>query len=751
MEGGDSQVEMKLSPEVEEELESNGVGEHLHHHPESYRRKPQRTPKNICFLVAATLLVVIIGYLIGYLVHRKQDKASPTCDRAVSVSTDEESSQPESFAPKQLDWGEVKGMLGDKLTVSRIEASLSEFASVDHRAGSPGDEALANKVLRRFQENNMKTWNDEHYVKLQAPPTSGSNTVTFRGQSLGSIQGYLAYSATGKAEGAVLYAYYGRLEDFADLKDLSIDLNGKIILVRAGEISFAEKVDNAAKMNASGVLIYPDPADYDLSDTTQLFGHVHLGSGDPYTPGFPSFNHTQFSPVRSSGLPSIIAQTITPIMAQTLMRGMEGRNTPRSWKDGGLSGVLYKLGDLSDIVSVEVNNVLVETKIHNVFGVIKGVTDADRYVVIGAQRDAWGPGFAKSTVGTALLVELAKAISEMIREGRFMPRRSLVFASWTAGEYGNIGATEWLEGYLPSLSMKAYSYISLDGVVTGSDTFKASASPLMNGLISDTLKEVNSVSNPGKTLYALASGPSWETSVLEPLKMTNPAYPFITFSGIPSVSFRFTKSQGSEEYPYFGTLYDTREKLESATFSNLPKVVRAAGQVAGHMALRLVHDHLLRLSVGAYDKIIRGHVIQINKKVNTLQESGRLPNNFTSKWLISAIGSYGRGARALVDTIDNSDLEDTEQCRMLNDRIMRVEADLLSPYVSPTKTPFRHILLGLGPHTFTALVDHLDVLKSSVGSDDVDKLLNQFALASWTLQACSNALAGEVWDMNNNI
>ena len=55
---------------------------------------------------------------------------------------------------------------------------------------------------------------------------------------------------------------------------------------------------------------------------------------------------------------------------------MEGRNTPRSWKDGGLSGVLYKLGDLSDIVSVEVNNVLVETKIHNVFGVIKGVTDA---------------------------------------------------------------------------------------------------------------------------------------------------------------------------------------------------------------------------------------------------------------------------------------------------------------------------------------------------------------------------------------
>lgn len=27
----------------------------------------------------------------------------------------------------------------------------------------------------------------------------------------------------------------------------------------------------------------------------------------------------------------------------------------------------------------------------------------------------------------------------------FEPRRSIVFASWSAGEYGSVGATEWLE------------------------------------------------------------------------------------------------------------------------------------------------------------------------------------------------------------------------------------------------------------------------------------------------------------------
>ncbi|KAL2097920.1 hypothetical protein ACEWY4_007127 [Coilia grayii] len=753
MEGGDSQVEMKLSPEMDEEVGTNGVGEHLKHHRESYKKKPPRTPKDICFLIAATLLIFIIGYLIGYLVHRKQDKTLPPCDQTeapVSVLDDEDLSLTEPYAPKQLDWKDVKSMLADRLTGSQIDASLSEFSRNDHQAGSPGDEALANKVLKRFQENNMHTWTDEHNVQLQLPPASGSNTVTFRGQNLGTLQGYLAYSANGTAQGPVVYAHYGQTEDFDYLKDLTINLSGKIILVRAGKISFAEKVANAATMNASGVLIYPDPADYALSDTTHLFGHVHLGTGDPYTPGFPSFHHTQFPPIRSSGLPNIVAQTITAGMAKTIMRQMGGRKAPRIWVKDEQSGVQFKLGDDSDVASVEVNNVLVETSIHNVFGVIKGVQDEDRYVVIGAQRDAWGPGFAKSTVGTTLLVELAKAISNMVREGRFMPRRSLVFASWTAGEYGSIGATEWLEGYLTSLNMKAYSYISLDGVVTGSGSFKASASPLMSDLLSETLKEVQSVSDPQKNIYAQVAVANGQISLLEPMQMTDPAYPFLTFSGIPSISFQITGEQASGEYPYFSTLQDTRDKLNTATSGNMVQLIRAAGQVAGHMALRLVHDHLLRMSVDTYSKVITSLIIKIIDKVDELQMSGQLPSTITTDWLSSARGSYGRSARDLKRIIQDSNLEDVEQCRKINDRIMRVEANLLSPYVSPTTNPFRHILLGAGPHTLGALVDHLEAFKSS-GSGDVELLKKQFALATWTIQSCSNALAGDVWDVDNEM
>lgn len=51
-------------------------------------------------------------------------------------------------------------------------------------------------------------------------------------------------------------------------------------------------------------------------------------------------------------------------------------------------------------------------KIKNLF-----LCSSEKYVVIGARRDAWGPGFASSTVGTSVMVELARAVTEMINQG----------------------------------------------------------------------------------------------------------------------------------------------------------------------------------------------------------------------------------------------------------------------------------------------------------------------------------------------
>lgn len=67
-------------------------------------------------------------------------------------------------------------------------------------------------------------------------------------------------------------------------------------------------------------------------------------------------------------------------------------------------------------------------------------------------------------------------------------------------------------------------------------------------------------------------------------------------------------------------MLDTREQLSSATANQTPQLAVTAAQVAGQMALRLVHDHLLRLDVQKYDNIIRSHVREINSKVKIVQE-----------------------------------------------------------------------------------------------------------------------------------
>lgn len=42
-----------------------------------------------------------------------------------------------------------------------------------------------------------------------------------------------------------------------------------------------------------------------------------------------------------------------------------------------------RLGDKNDVITVEVNNVLTEKKISNVFGVIKGIVDSGRTQLAG--------------------------------------------------------------------------------------------------------------------------------------------------------------------------------------------------------------------------------------------------------------------------------------------------------------------------------------------------------------------------------
>ncbi|XP_043854319.1 transferrin receptor protein 1 [Dromiciops gliroides] len=736
---GDSHVEMKMTDEDsgENNIENN--------QPRVAKRKT--ISGNICLGIIAITIFFLIGFMVGYLGYCKQQEMNDKCSSNSSGSTEkvEKDDSPGADLPflepkPELSWSDLKQMLSKRLDSRNLSDTVSTLSKkyVSHEAGSKEDEMLGYFIYQQWRELKMaKVWKDKHYVKLQVRGSGPQNSLTILDESGNNsdtlpIDGYVAYSDNTTVNGTLVYANYGSKDDFEALKSKKVAISGSVVLLRAGKLSFAEKVANAQAYNAVGVLIYLAHSDYDIVEADIVpFGHAHLGTGDPYTPGFPSFNHTQFPPSQSSGLPNIPVQTISRAHALRLFSEMSGgEDCPIAWRGDNKCKISSKVN-----VRLTINNVLEERKLTNIFGVVKGIDEPDRYVVVGAQRDAWGPGAARSLVGTSLLLGIARAYSDLVSKDGYKPRRSVVFASWSGGEFGAVGATEWLEGYLSTLHLRAFTYINLDTAVVGSNNFKVSASPLLYSLTEKIMKEVNHPIT-GKRLFR---DTNWISEV-EPLSLDNAAYPFLAYSGIPAISFRFCENI---PYPYLGTKLDTYEKL-TENIPRLKDLMHAAAQVTVQMMIRLTRDHELYLDYERYSEELFSFV---RKLLPYMSDIKRLNLNF--RWLFSARGDFSRATHALTNDLYRTDTSNKLVNREINDRIMKVEYSLLSPYVSPLETPFRHIFWGSGSHTLSALLDHLQLLKKKDTNFNETVFRNQLALATWTIQGAANSLSGNIWDIDN--
>ncbi|XP_066526837.1 transferrin receptor protein 2 [Hoplias malabaricus] len=365
-----------------------------------------------------------------------------------------------------------------------------------------------------------------------------------------------------------------------------------------------------------------------------------------------------------------------------------------------------------------------------------------QYIIMGAQRDAWGPGAVKAGVGTAVLLELARTFSTMLQNG-FSPRRSLLFVSWDAGEFGNVGATEWLEGYLSMLHLKAVAYFSLDQAVMGDDALSAYTSPLLVDLIEGAIKQVEHPKHSGQSILSLAEAQGgWRNQIVKPLYLNSGAYSFTAFGGVPAMELRFHEE--GRVYPFVNTQLDSAQQVQELLQGRLGAVGRTVGELVGLMVLRLTYDLILPLDVTCYSSAALRLSSQLNQLSTELQVRGLSP-----QWVYSARGDYSRAAKTLQEAIKNTDVQDERMTRLYNTRIMRVEYYFLSQYVSVVETPFRHVLHGRGEHTLSALTEHLTLLRTQPQLFNEARFRRQLALFTWTLQGAANALSGDVWNIDN--
>jgi len=323
---------------------------------------------------------------------------------------------------------------------------------------------------------------------------------------------YNGMSPSGDVEAEVVYANYGSPADFDRLKQMNVDVRGKIVIVRYGQNFRGVKAFVAQERGAAGVIIYSDPRDdgYFRGDAYPKgpwrpasggqrgsIGYIFQFPGDPTTPGVASVlslpDAKRIPPEQSAQLPKIPTTPLSYADAAPILEHLGGPPSPRDWQ--GALPFTYHVGPGPAKVKIHLKQDYQFRTIWDVIGKVRGSLP-DEWVVAGNHRDAWVYGAVDPNSGTAALLETAHGLGELLKSG-WKPRRTIVLGSWDAEEEGLIGSTEWGEEHAPELA-NAAAYFNVDVAVSGSK-FGASAVPSLKQFIRDVTKAVPSPQ--GGTVY----------------------------------------------------------------------------------------------------------------------------------------------------------------------------------------------------------------------------------------------------------
>ncbi|KAI9313399.1 hypothetical protein BX666DRAFT_1864081, partial [Dichotomocladium elegans] len=557
------------------------------------------------------------------------------------------------------------------------------------------------------------------------------------------------YSKNGTARGKIVYANYGRVEDFQFLKDQGINLNGTIALMRYGGAFRGLKVRAAEVFGCIGALVYSDPIDdgplnkegYPFKHPAKAYPegpwrsnssvqrgsvqYLSLGAGDPLTPGYPA---TKDAPrIRLEDSPTLAKipslplsyQDALPILKATQGLGVRGE---KDW-NGGSEEVDYYSGPTEGEAYLEniVDNKI--TPIWDVIGVIEGSEQPDRVIVMGNHRDAWVYGAVDPSSGSATMLELARIFGELLKTG-WRPARTIVFASWDAEEYGLVGSTEWVEEHKHFLSENCVVYINVDTAVSGPN-FQAGATPSLNQLLYDVTSIVNDPQTNGSVYDSWSythnhtSGPAARPAI-SPLGSGSDFVPFLDHLGIASLQISFEGDYGTYHSNYDS--FHWISKFGDPEFHYHETLCKIWGIVALRLAdspILPIHpadyasalgDYIRHMSVG-YDgrgkfPVLSNAINQFNTIATNFEEKLRL---FEAKLL-----RYNH-----LREVPDGMLKDLIK---VNDQLAFFERALLDPEGIQGRTWFKHVVYapglwtGYSSQVFPAIADALDTGNKKLAS-----------------------------------
>ena len=371
---------------------------------------------------------------------------------------------------------------------------MRRLSARPHHVGSPYDKDNAEWILAHFKEWGWDAHIERFDVlfptpkvrvlemlaptnftaKLEEPALAVDPTSNQKAEQLPT---YNAYSIDGDVTGPLVFVNYGLPEDYEKLDRLGISVKGAIVIAKYYHSWRGVKPKVAAEHGAIGCLIYSEPQDDGYSADTvfpagpmrpadgaqrgSVMDFASTSPGDPLTPGFAATPDAKRLDLKDAK--SITKIPVLPISygdAQPLLAALAGPMAPDKWR--GSLPISYHVGPGPAQVHLKVAFNWDLKPIYDVIAKIPGNVAPDEWIIRGNHHDAWVNGAEDPISAQVSLLEEARSLSLLLKQG-WKPRRTMIYCAWDGEEPMLLGSTEWVEAHAEELREHAAVYINSDG------------------------------------------------------------------------------------------------------------------------------------------------------------------------------------------------------------------------------------------------------------------------------------------------
>ncbi len=647
---------------------------------------------------------------------------------------------------------------------------LRRLTAEPHVAGTRGDRGVTEFIYDEFSRDGLNPEIVEYRVLLSypkkiavelvapavvklanpEPPVSGDKDTRLS-DPMARVP-WNAYSPSADFTAPVVYVNYGTAEDYDRFEKLGASVKGKIALARYFHGYRGGKSLEAEKRGARAVIVYSDPAE-DGRPKGATYprgpwgppGHFQRGAvvydflipGDPLTPGWPSTDSAKrLSPGEAKILPRIPMVPLSGADAAEILSRLDGPAVPAGWQ-GGLP-FSYRLGGDSVKVHLALEMENRVTPIWDVIGKIPGSREPEKLVILSNHHDAWVYGAVDPSSGTATMLETARALGRLVKQG-YRPRRTILLGSWDAEEYTLTGSTEWGEQHEAELRNHAVVCLNVDAATSGQD-FTASMVP---ALLPSMIEAAERVRDPatGQSVYerwkARRSAPNLRSYALPgavagpvPYGILGGGSDFMVFlhhAGVPSLDMTF-----DGPYGVYHSAYDDYRWMERFGDPGF-RYHAAMSRLWGLLALRFADAELVPLDYSLYANEVAAYLEGLRKIAAADFFAAHLQP------LLDRCDAWRKEAARVTGELESwrGGIRVPDQPERINAALMAEERCLLDERGLPGRPWFRHLIYAPLP-SYEA--ETLPGLREALGAKAMDRVREEAARLSGALDRALTAL-----------